>query len=70
MKGYLRNTDLLYIFNSAFSPTYRDNLLRIMSIPSGNIVKFRYTTKFYVPENICNRILYGKPNKNEERIRD
>jgi len=43
---------ILYLFNSASRPTYKDNLYRILALPIGGVIQFRYTLDYSVPQDL------------------
>jgi len=51
---------VLYLFNSARRPLYKQNLYRILALPVGSVTQFRYTIEHHVPPELLNRSLQGK----------
>jgi len=51
---------ILYLFNSARRPLYKQNLYRILALPIGSITQFRYTIEHHVPPELLNSSLQGK----------
>lgn len=45
-------SQVLYLFNSALRPAYRENLYKILALPPGCVTQFRYTTKNHVPRSL------------------
>ena len=43
---------IIYLFNSAIRPLYKENLLKILALPVGCITQFRYTSKCHVPKDL------------------
>jgi hypothetical protein len=51
---------VLYLFNSARRPLYKQNLYRILALPVGSVTQFRYTIEHHVPSELLNSSLQGK----------
>ena len=51
--------NILYLFNSASRPLYKDNLYKILALPVGAVTQFRYTTEHHVPPELISRPLKG-----------
>ena len=43
---------IIYLFNSAIRPLYKENLLKILALPIGCVTQFRYTSKCHVPKDL------------------
>ena len=43
---------ILYLFNSAARPVYKDNLHKILATPVGGNILFRYSIKYHVPPRL------------------
>lgn len=46
------NPNIIYLFNSAIRPLYKENLLKILALPVGCVTQFRYTSKNNVPTDL------------------
>jgi hypothetical protein len=44
---------VLYLFNSAIRPVFRENVQKILALPSGNWTRFRYKLREQAPDNLC-----------------
>ena len=45
---------ILYLFNSAARPAYKENLHKILALPVGGKVQFRYSIEYHVPPGLGN----------------
>lgn len=52
-------TEILYLFNSSLRPVYRENLYRILALPTGGVTQFRYSADRSVPPELKNGSLQG-----------
>ena len=53
------SSKVLYLFNSALRPVYRENIYKILALPYGCKTQFRYSIEKHVPEELISKSLPG-----------